>query len=369
MKYYIIAGEASGDLHASYLMKNIKLYDKKAKFRFFGGDLMKEQGGELVKHYKEMAFMGLFDVIANIGKILKNLKTCKKDIIQYKPDFVILVDYPGFNLNVAKFAHKNNFKVYYYISPKIWAWNKKRAKKIKRYINKMFVIFPFEIDFYKKLDYKVEYYGNPTVDVVYNELSKNSSFDKFIQKNKLSDKPIIALLPGSRKHEIQRLLPEMLASVNKFTDYQFVIAGVNSIDYEIYSVALQGFKIPIVFEQTYELLRYSKVAIVTSGTATLETALFNVPQVVCYKTGGLTYHIGKHVVNIEYFSLVNIIMQEEVIKEFLQFNLSTQIESELDKILNNKQYRNKMLQKYTDLNKILGKPGSPERTAKIIVNS
>ena len=369
MKYFLIAGEASGDLHGADLMKGIKLFDKNAEFCFFGGNLMLEQGGILIKHYKEMAFMGLFDVIANIRKITKNIKLCKKNILSFKPDIVILVDYPGFNLRIAEFSHKNNFKTFYYISPKLWAWNQRRAKKIKKYINKMFVIFPFETDFYKKFNYKVEFLGNPTIDVVSNELKKESTYNDFITKNNLSEKPIIALLPGSRKHEIQRLLPEMLASVKKFTQYQFVIAGVSSLSNELYVNSLQNIDIPIIYDKTYELLKYSKAAIVTSGTATLETALFNVPQVVCYKAGFLSYHIGKLVVKIDYFSLVNIIKQKEVVKEFLQFNLSPQIKDELDKILNNDEYRNQMLQNYSEIRTILGKEGSPKRTAKVIVEN
>ncbi len=370
MKYYIIAGEASGDLHGANLIKNLKLFDNKADFRYFGGDLMQAQGGRLVKHYKNMAFMGLFEVIANIRTIKKNFDFCKKDIIDYKPDVVILIDYPGFNLRIAKFAHEINLKVYYYISPKIWAWNKKRAKKIKLYIDKLFIIFPFEIDFYKKLDYQVEYFGNPTIDVVENELKNKISFENFRHKHDLDNKPIVALLPGSRKQEINRLLPVMLPLVSKYKDYQFIIAGVSSLDKSLYQKVCNNLNIKIIFDQTYQLLQHTTVAIVTSGTATLETALYNVPQVVCYKAGSVSYFIAiNFVVKIDFFSLVNIIMKKEIVKEYLQKNLTESIDGEIDRILNNKEYRNKMLENYQQLKNTLGKSGSPNRTAKFIVNS
>ncbi len=370
MKYYIVAGEASGDLHGASLMHSIKKHDKNADFRFFGGNLMQKEGGTLVKHFKSMAFMGVFIVIANIRTIKKNMNFCKNDILNFQPDMLILIDFPGFNLRIAEFAHNNNLKVYYYISPKIWAWNKKRAKKIKLYIDKLFVIFPFEIDFYKNLDYKVEYFGNPTVDVVENELKNKITFNEFIKKHELNNKPIIALLPGSRKQEIKKLLPVMLPLIDKYKDYQFVIGGVSSLDKELYQSVYKDMDIKIIFDQTYKLLQHSTAAIVTSGTATLETALFDVPQVVCYKAGAVSYFIAiNFVVNIEFFSLVNIIMKKEIIKELLQKKLPERIDNELNKILNNNEYRSKMLENYQKLKNTLGKSGSPERTAKFIVFS
>lgn len=369
MKYYIIAGEASGDLHASYLMNEIIKKDKNPFFRFWGGNLMLNISSNIVMHYKDLAYMGFLDVLKNINKVRKNLKICKNDIIDFAPDCVILVDYPGFNLRIAEFTKKNNIKTFYYISPKIWAWKKNRAKKIKKFIDKMFVIFPFEIDFYKQFDIKVIYTGNPNVDVIEHKKSECKSKSEFLTKHNLEDKKIIALLAGSRKQEINRLLPEMLKVVSCFPEYQFVIAGLSSLDKNIYSEIEKEKNVKLIFDDTYNLLNNSEVAVVTSGTATLETALFNIPQVVCYKTELLFYTIGKIILKINFISLVNIILQKKAVKEVIQKDISKNIEKELKNILNNKKHKEKILSDYKQLRKILGDKGSPHRTAKIIVDS
>lgn len=369
MKYYIIAGEASGDLHAAYLMKGIINNDSTAEFRFWGGNLMKKYSQNIVKHYKELAFMGFIDVLKNLRKILKNEKFCKKDIINYNPDCVILVDYPGFNLRIAEFTKKNSFKTYYYISPKIWAWKKSRAKKIKLYIDKMFVIFPFEIDFYNKFNYEAIYTGNPTVEVIELKKEIKPSKEEFLSKHKLSDKQIIALLSGSRKQEILRLLPEMTKIANQFKNYQFVVAGVSFLNKKYYAFAENIENVTVIFDDTYNLLQHSVAAVVTSGTATLETAMFKIPQVVCYKTEFLFYFLARLVVKIKFISLVNIILNKKVVEEVIQVKMSKRIKNELSKILFEANYRHQMLSDYNVLEKMLGEKGSPERTAKIIVES
>ncbi len=367
MKYYIIAGEASGDLHASNLMKEINLLDKNANFRCWGGDLMKNQGAELVKHYKELAFMGFLEVIQNIRTIKKNFKLCKSELLDFQPDILILVDYPGFNLRMAQFAKEHNIKTYYYISPKIWAWKKSRAWKIKKYIDKMFVIFPFEQDFYKQYDYKVHYVGNPLVDEIVKKKTTLLEKEEFLTKNKLSEKPIIALLAGSRKQEVNLILPEMLQVIDQHPDYQFIIAGAPSFTHENYAPYIEGLNVKIIFNQTYDLLKHSCAAIVTSGTATLETALFNIPQVVVYKIVPIQYNIGKFFIKVKFFSLVNIILDKEVVKELLQNDLGIRIKNELDRILNDEPYRNKMLENYKLLQERLGETGASRRTAEKIV--
>jgi len=367
MKYYIIAGEASGDLHASNLMKEIKLLDANAEFRFWGGDLMLNEGGKLVKHYKDLAFMGVIEVLQNIRSIKKNFKTCQNDLLEYKPDILILVDYPGFNLRIAKFAHRNNIKTYYYISPKIWAWKKSRAWKIKKYVNKMFVIFPFEKEFYRNYDYPVEYVGNPLLDEIEKKKPLLQKRTDFISKNNLTNKPIIALLAGSRKQEIRIILPEMLKMLSHYPEYQFVLAGAPSFNMDIYQPIIGNLPVKVVFNQTYDLLKHAHTAIVTSGTATLETALFDVPQVVLYKMIQIQYDIGKYFIKVKFFSLVNIIMDCEIVKELLQNNLEQLIKSELDKLLKDNVYRSKMLENYKVLKNKLGQTGASKRTAEIIV--
>ena len=367
MKYYLIAGEFSGDIHASNLMKCIKKYDNQAVFRFIGGDRMSEQGGTMLKHYKEMAFMGFVEVLKNIKTIKANLTACKQDILDFKPDFVILVDYPGFNLRIAEFAHNQGFRTVYYISPKVWAWKKSRVKKIKQFIDKMFVIFPFEVDFYKNYGYEVEYVGNPTLDIVKNELETPFDKQKFCEQNNLPQDKIIALLPGSRHQEVVRILPEMIKVAKKLPDYNFVIAGVHNLPQSVYGEALSEKNIHIIFNATYSLLRIADVAVVTSGTATLETALFGVPQVVCYKTSKLNYTIGKAVVKIKFFSLVNILLEKQAVKELLQKNLADDIYKELNSILNDTKHRKQIIDDYKELEKLLGDKDAPCKAAKKIV--
>jgi lipid-A-disaccharide synthase len=363
MKYYVISGEASGDLHGSNLIKELKELDNNAEFRAWGGDLMQSQGATIVKHYKELAFMGFVKVLLNIRTILKNFKICKRDILEYNPDVVILVDYPGFNLRMAKFAKQSGFKVFYYISPTIWAWHKSRVYDIKRYVDKMFAILPFEKDFYKKFDYVADFEGHPTLDAIDKKLNEKNNGD-FLKSNSIGDKPIIAVLPGSRKQEIDMMLTEMINIVKEYKDYQFVIAGAPSIDKEYYSNYINGNDIKIVYNQTYDILKHSTAAIVTSGTATLETALFNVPEIVCYKTGKLTYFIAKRLVDIKYISLVNLIMDKLIVTELVQNDMtSANIKEELDNILFNENYRNSMLENYSNLETKLGGPGASKRIA------
>ncbi|MDQ2178368.1 lipid-A-disaccharide synthase [Marinifilum sp. D714] len=370
MRYYIIAGEASGDLHASNLMKEIKNEDSAAEFRFWGGDLMQAQGGELVKHYRETAFMGFLTVLKNLGKIRANFSLCEKDLLEYKPDVLILVDYPGFNLRMAKFAKENGIRVHYYISPKIWAWKEGRVKKIKAYVDRMFTIFPFETEFYKKHNYKVSFGGNPLLDAIENRPNKDESFEDFTAKNKLSSKPIVALLAGSRKQEIERILPVMLDVVDDFPDHQFVVAAAPSITKEFYSQVVGDRDVKFVYGQTYDLLQQSKAALVTSGTATLETALLRIPQVVCYITGGgkILFAIGKRLLKVKYISLVNLVMDKLIVKELIQhFCNKESIASELKNILVEGNYRSEMLANYQLLNEKLGGAGASARFAKMIV--
>ncbi len=368
MKYYIIAGEASGDLHGSNLIKTIKKSDPNADFRCWGGDKMKTEGAYLVKHISELAIMGIIEVLMNLRTIFKNIAICKKDILEYKPDAVILIDYPGFNLKIAEFAKTSGFKVYYYIVPKVWASRKSRVKKLNQYVDILFSILPFELDFLRKHNCSVTYVGNPLVDAI--EHSKTNAGDRQAILNELGlkdDKPVIALLAGSRKQEISLLLPEMLAVVKHYPDYQFVLAGAPAAPLELYNKLLENTSVKLVENKTYQLLSVAHAAFVTSGTATLETALFHVPQVVMYKFNSLTYHIGKYFVHIEFFSLVNLIMQKEVVKELLQFNLQEDMKKEMDKILFDEDYRNEMLHQYKILQENLGKPGASERAAKAIV--
>ena len=366
MKYYLIAGEASGDLQASYLVKELAKGDPKADFRCFGGDLMEAKGATVVKHYKELAFMGIEAVLMNIRTIFKNIAFCKEDITAYQPDVLILVDYPGFNLKIAKWAKANNITVYYYISPKIWAWNQKRVHKIKQIIDKMIVILPFEEDFYAKFNYPVSFVGHPLLDSIANR--PPIALQEFCSEHKLSNKPIIALLPGSRKQEISAMLSLMLSVVDQFADYQFVIAGAPSQPLSFY----QGFitkDVSIIENKTYDLLQHSTAALVVSGTATLETALFKIPQVVCYKTGWLFYHLAKMVMKVNYISLVNLIMNKESVKELIQKELNTiNLTKELKKILDGEK-RKTMLNDYETLHQKLGGVGASKRAAKLIIDA
>lgn len=365
MKYYIIAGEASGDLHGSNLMKELKKKDPKAEFRFWGGDLMGEQGGTPVRHYRELAFMGFAEVIMNLRTILGNIKFCKKDIQSWKPDAVILIDYPGFNLRIAEFVKSLGVKVYYYISPQIWAWKTGRVHTIRKFVDRMFVILPFEKDFYAKFDYEVDFVGHPLLDAMKDLPDLNP--EEFRSENNLDERKIIALLPGSRRQEIKIKLPVMLSVAKDFPDYQFVIAGAPSQDESFYHEA-GGKDLKIVFGKTYDLLRSSEAALVTSGTATLETALLNIPEVVCYKGSRISYEIGKRVVKyIKYISLVNLIMDREVVKELIQNELNTKnLKSELEKILSEPK-RSQVLSDYKELRQKLGGEGASERTAELIV--
>lgn len=368
MKYYIIAGEASGDLHASNLMKEMKLQDPSAEFRCWGGDLMEQQGAKLVKHYRNLAFMGFSEVIANLKTILSNIKLCKKDILDYKPDALILVDYPGFNLRIAEFAHIEGLRVFYYISPQIWAWKKSRVYKIRKFVDKMFVILPFEKDFYANYNYDVEFVGHPLLDMIA-ALPKNNSLD-FKERNKLDDKPIVAVLPGSRMQEINKVLPIMLSIVTDFPDYHFVIAGAPSIDKSLYEPFLIEENLSIVYGQTHGLLQNAYAAIVTSGTATLETALFNVPEVVCYKGSFISYQIAIRVVDkaiIKFISLVNLVMDKEIVKELIQADLNTfNLKKEFELIAENKTNRQRMLSEYAELRQKLGGAGASKKTAESI---
>lgn len=366
MKYYIIAGEASGDLHASNLMKALKREETHAEFRFWGGDLMQEVGGTLVKHYKDLAFMGFTEVIMNLRTILNNIRFCKKDILEYGPDAVILVDYPGFNLRIAEFAHKNGITVHYYISPQIWAWKENRIRKIKRDVDHMYVILPFEKKFYEeKHNYPVHFVGHPLLDAIADR--PPVSQEDFSAEHGLGDQPIVAVLPGSRKQEITKMLTVMLKMVERFPDHQFVIAGAPGQEREFYEQFIQKENVALVQNRTYDLLSVSNAALVTSGTATLETALFKVPEVVCYKGGEISYQIGKRLVNVKYISLVNLILDREVVRELIQDEFNEEnLENELFKILDHK-HREKLFDDYYELEQKLGGKGASENTAKLII--
>ena len=369
MKYYIIAGEASGDLHGSNLMKALLRQDLNAEFRFWGGDLMQNVSDSLVKHYKELAFMGFLEVIINLRTIFKNLTFCKQDIATYHPDVIIFIDYPGFNLRIAKWAKQKGFKTHYYISPQIWAWKENRIKAIKRDVDKMYVILPFEKKFYEtKHNYPVEFVGHPLIDAI----SDRTQVDEyeFRAEHELNEKPIIALLSGSRKQEIRKMLSVMLSVINDFTDYQFVIAGGPSQEYSFYEQFIDTADVHFVSNKTHDLLSVATAAIVASGTATLETALFKVPEVVCYKSSWLSYQIGKRLVkHIKYISLVNLIMDKEVVTELIQNEFNTKnLKQELTLILDDYE-RTKFFINYYDLEKKLGGKGASEKVAELIYNS
>lgn len=373
MKYYLIAGEASGDLHASNLMKAILQEDPKAEFRFFGGDLMAKAGGTCVKHYRDMAYMGFIPVLLHLRTIFRNLSCCKQDILAWKPDVLILIDYPGFNLKVAKFIKQHSsIPVYYYISPKIWAWKEYRIKNIRRDIDKLLSILPFEVDFFKKHHYPVNYVGNPCVDAVQTfRENYQESLDEFQLRNKLDNRPIIALLAGSRKQEIKDNLPRMTEASKDFPQYQFVVAGAPGIDPEFYQQFI-GKDTKILFGQTYPLLTHATAALVTSGTATLETALFKVPQVVCYYTaaGKLVSFLRRHILKVQYISLVNLISGNEAVTELVADGMTvTNLKAELKQILPDGNKRSKMLSDYEQLIQTLGTAGASQRAAEIIISS
>lgn len=368
MRYYIIAGEASGDLHGANLMKGILEKDPRATFRFWGGNKMQQVGGELVKHYRDLAFMGFWEVITNLNTILKNIDFCKKDIQAYNPDILIFIDYPGFNMRIAKWAKSYGFPTHYYISPQIWAWKENRIKAIKRDIDFMYVILPFEKDFYeKKHHYPVHFVGHPLLDAV----AQHSKADEqqFRGDNGLDNRPIIALLPGSRKQEIAKMLSVMLSLVGSYPQYQFVIAGAPSQDFSFYKQFIKEENVLFISGKTYDLLSFSCCALVTSGTATLETALFNVPEVVCYKGNWFSYQIAKRIINLKYISLVNLIMDKPVVTELIQNQLNTKnLKVELDKLLD-PNHRAEILKNYDQLRKKLGGLGASAKTAELIIKS
>lgn len=368
MKYYIIAGEASGDLHGSNLMKELHLQDPQASIRFWGGDLMAEAGGYLVKHYKELAFMGFIEVIFNLKTILKNIEICKKDILDFNPNVLIFIDYPGFNLRIAKWAKQLGIKNHYYISPQIWAWKESRITAIKRDVDKMYVILPFEKEYYEtKHNFPVEFVGHPLIDAIQNR--KNTDSAAFRKDNNLSDLPIIAILPGSRKQEIRKMLSVMLSVVTDFPNYQFVIAGAPSQEYSFYAPFLKTHSVQFISNKTYDLLSHSTAALVTSGTATLETALFKVPEVVCYKGSWISYQIAKRIVTLKFISLVNLILDKEVVTELIQSDCNSEkVTIELTKILN-PNHRKEVLDHYLELENKLGGQGASKKTAHLIVKS
>lgn len=371
MKYYLIAGEASGDLHASNLMRALKIFDEKADFRYFGGDLMKKQGGTLVKHYREMAFMGIIPVLMNLKTILQNMKLCKDDIRNYHPDVVILVDYPSFNLKIAEFVKRElKLPVHYYISPKIWAWKKYRIHSFRKYVDHIYSILPFEKEFFHQLHYEIDYVGNPSVDSV-EDYKQNQAVDtvSFLRMNHLENDKIIAILPGSRKQEIRDNLPLMLKVASHYPEYAVVIAGAPGIDPTYYKSYMSNTSARILFKQTYSLLHHSQYALVTSGTATLETALFRVPQVVCYSVRGgkLANWVFAHCFHVPFISLVNLISGKKVVQElFGGLFTEERIDKELGKLINNASYRKKMLDEYEEMAGILGGPGAAKSAAKLI---
>ena len=369
MRYYIIAGEASGDLHASNLVAEIKKKDKKAEFRGCGGDKMKTQGVDLLKHYRTMAYMGFVEVAVNLRKVLRNIAQTKKDIMEYQPDAVILVDYPGFNFRIAKFAHEKGFKVFYYISPQVWAWKRRRVRKIKASVDKMLVILPFEEEFYRRYGVDVIYVGNPLLD----ELAKFGTSNRsiFLRRNSLGEKrEIIALLPGSRKQEVKRMLPVMLKMVPRFPDYQFVVAGVSSLDKDLYKGIMGNTDAFYIEDQTYELLQNSSAALVTSGTATLETALLTVPEVVCYKATGFSYRLAKAMIKVKFISLVNLVMDKEVVKELIQGDLNEEnLAVELELLLHNSKRQRRLLEDYDELRYHMGNAGASEKAAEAICDA
>ncbi len=371
MKYYLIAGEASGDLHGSNLMHEIKKYDSEASFRFFGGDLMKEAGGTLVKHCSEMAYMGILNVLKNINTLKRNMTLCQKDLLEFQPDVLILIDYPGFNLRIAKFARQNKIRVFYYISPKVWAWKEFRVKEIKANVDEMFTILPFETNFYKKHGIKVHYVGNPLVDAVEKYKKNAVSKEDFLGQNNLDNRPVVALLAGSRRQEIENTLPVMKKAAACYPEFQFVIAGVSYVGSDVYEKAYNGFEIPVLFNQTYNILNHAHTALVASGTATLETALFEVPQMVVYRMEGgwLVQFLMKHFfLKIKWVSLPNLILNKEAVKEFIQMDMTFRnVKNELHRLFYEPEYRKKIVKDYKLLKKHLGERGSSERTAQIMV--
>lgn len=368
MNYYLIAGEASGDLHGANLMKKIKKFDSLAEFRFWGGDLMKSQGGTLVRHYKDHDYMGVVEVVKHLKKILNNIKFCMEDIEKYKPDAVIFIDFPGFNLRLTEFAKKNALRTYYYISPTVWAWKSKRALNIKKFIDKTFVEMDFVRDFYKNYcNHNVEYVGHPLVDAI-SQHKFCEDKNVFLQKNNLPDKPIVAVLPGSREYEIRDNLRTMQEISDGFSDYQFVIAGMSRFSNEFYHKYIGKNNVKVIFNKTYDLLKYAEAAIVVSGSATLETAIIGTPEVLVYKTNPITFYLGKMVVNLKFLGLPNLVMNEKIIPELLQSEMNAEnLKATLNKLLYDKEYRSEMINNFSRLREKLGNGTASEKTAKLIV--
>ncbi len=368
MKFYIIAGEASGDLHASNLIREIKKLEVNSSFRCWGGDLMEKQGAHLVKHYRELAFMGFTEVIFNLRTIFKNIEFCKQDLLTNRPDVLVLVDYPGFNLRIAKFAKENGIKVFYYISPQIWAWKQSRVYHIKKYVDRMFVILPFEKEFYERFNYKVDFVGHPLLDAIEDRRKPQIDLTQFAKDNMLGNKPIISILPGSRKQEVEQMLPVMAKMSTYFPEYQFVVACVAEHSLDFYISLSKNNDLKFLYGKTYDLLEYSTAAIVTSGTATLETALFEIPEVVCYKGGAISFQIAKWLVKVKYISLVNLIMDQEIVKELIQdeFNEHTLVH-EIKKLIGNTTYKNTMISNLQLLKLKLGGVGASAKTADLMM--
>jgi lipid-A-disaccharide synthase len=370
MKYFILSGEPSGDLHGSNLVKSLLKEDPTAEIACWGGDLMYEAGAKLLKHYRELAFMGALEVIVHLRTVISNFKTCRTQIADFKPDVVILIDYPGFNLRIAKYVNKLGIKVYYYISPKLWAWKESRVKVIKKYVDRMYIIFPFEVDFYRKHGYDAHYIGNPLIDEIENRKSQLTDKKRTLDVLGLGDKPIIALLSGSRHQEVKCVLPEMVKVVNDFPDYQFVVTAVSHLPLKMYTDIIGDLPVKIVTGKTYEVLSVCEAALVTSGTATLEAALFNVPQVVCYKTSATTFFIGNIFLKTRFISLVNLIMDKEIVKELLQKHLNkVSLNNELSYILKYGWKYEPIKENYSLLHKVLGGKGASSRIALDILES
>lgn len=364
MKYYLVAGEASGDLHGANLMKALKAEDGEAVFRYFGGDKMEAEGGALVKHYADMAFMGFTEVVLNLRTIFKNLKACKEDLIQWKPDVLILIDFPGFNLKIAEFAKASGITVCYYISPKVWAWNQKRVLKIKKVVDHMFCILPFEVDFYREWGMQVNYVGNPLLD----EIAQFTPDLNFRRNQQLGDEKIIALLPGSRKQEIERLLPVMLSITEYFPDYTFALAAAPNFTETYYHQFIGNKKVKLLFNHTYNLLHHAHAAVVASGTATLETALFKVPQVVVYKGGAISIAIARLLVKIKFISLVNLIVNKRIVTELIQEDCNTKKVNEELNMITEGAGRDTIFKHYDELLLLMGQPGASAKTARLIVS-
>ena len=373
MKYYLIAGEASGDLHGSNLMRELKRTDQEAQFRYFGGDLMQNEGGTLVKHYREMAFMGIVNVVLNLKTIGRNMTFCQKDLLEFQPDVVILIDYPGFNLRMAEFAKRHNIRVFYYISPKVWAWKEYRIKRIKAFVDELFTILPFETEYFKKHGMDVNYVGNPITDSIASFREKALSKKEFWDKNNLDNRPVVALLSGSRKQEIKNTLPVMKKAAACYPEFQFVVAGVSTVDKKTYAKILRGFPIPVIYNQTYDLLNHAHTALVASGTATLETALFGVPQTVLYRVEGgrvVQFIMKNFFLKVKWASLPNLILNKEALKEFIQVDLTFKnVRDELHRLLYEQDYRDKITTDYSHLMEILGEPGTSKRAAKKMIET